>query len=530
MTRVAPARSPPSLPMTHRPAPRCGGHWPAPGTANRSTRVRRPRCCTPAATTWTGCSAYAGRTRDAGLAAAGRPGVITYSRKVFIPLTRLCRDRCGYCTFATVPGRLDSPYLSAGRGARHRPPGCRPRLQGSPVHPRRPPRGQVGRGPRLARRQRVRRHALLRPGHGHPGAGGDRPAAAPQPRRADLARLPAAQAGRAVHGHDARDHRGPAVHRAGRPALRQPGQGPGGPAAGAGGRRPLLGPVHHGHPHRHRGDPRRARRVAVRHPPGRPGVRRHPGSHRAELPRQAGHQDARGPGRGTGRPGGDDRRGPAGARPVRPDPGAAEPHRRPVRPDPGGRDRRLGRRVAAHPGPRQPGAAVAADRGAGPPHAGRGDAARRTAHDLPRVPARAVARPAAGRARGRARRPGDRAGPRGRRPARPAVAGARRRLGRVVRPHRPARHDRHDRADHRPPRRLRRGVRRLGRGGHPDRPGGAPGERGPGAAAARGGRGPARGRSAIPPGSPTRRRWPCSTPTARNSTPSPRWPTPCAAT
>jgi len=55
---------------------------------------------------------YAGRARDVGLTAAGRPGVITYSRKVFIPLTRLCRDRCGYCTFATVPGRLDSPYLS----------------------------------------------------------------------------------------------------------------------------------------------------------------------------------------------------------------------------------------------------------------------------------------------------------------------------------------------------------------------------------------------------------------------------------
>jgi FO synthase len=55
---------------------------------------------------------HASRVRDAGLAAAGRPGVITYSRKVFIPLTRLCRDRCGYCTFATVPGRLESPYLS----------------------------------------------------------------------------------------------------------------------------------------------------------------------------------------------------------------------------------------------------------------------------------------------------------------------------------------------------------------------------------------------------------------------------------
>ncbi len=54
---------------------------------------------------------YASRTRDAGLEAAGRPGIITYSRKVFIPLTRLCRDRCGYCTFATVPHKVHSAYL-----------------------------------------------------------------------------------------------------------------------------------------------------------------------------------------------------------------------------------------------------------------------------------------------------------------------------------------------------------------------------------------------------------------------------------
>ncbi len=54
---------------------------------------------------------YASRTRDAGLESANRPGIITYSRKVFIPLTRLCRDRCGYCTFATVPHRLDHLYL-----------------------------------------------------------------------------------------------------------------------------------------------------------------------------------------------------------------------------------------------------------------------------------------------------------------------------------------------------------------------------------------------------------------------------------
>jgi FO synthase len=37
---------------------------------------------------------------------------ITYSPKVFIPLTMLCRDRCGYCTFAKAPARIDSPYLT----------------------------------------------------------------------------------------------------------------------------------------------------------------------------------------------------------------------------------------------------------------------------------------------------------------------------------------------------------------------------------------------------------------------------------
>jgi FO synthase len=36
---------------------------------------------------------------------------MTFSPKVFIPLTMLCRDRCGYCTFAKAPARLTSPYL-----------------------------------------------------------------------------------------------------------------------------------------------------------------------------------------------------------------------------------------------------------------------------------------------------------------------------------------------------------------------------------------------------------------------------------
>ncbi|WP_082950368.1 MULTISPECIES: bifunctional FO biosynthesis protein CofGH [unclassified Mycobacterium] len=55
--------------------------------------------------------ASAARVRDAGLASAGRRGPggghpITYSRKVFIPVTHLCRDTCHYCTFVTVPGKL----------------------------------------------------------------------------------------------------------------------------------------------------------------------------------------------------------------------------------------------------------------------------------------------------------------------------------------------------------------------------------------------------------------------------------------
>jgi FO synthase len=38
---------------------------------------------------------------------------VTYSPKVFIPLTMLCRDKCGYCTFAKPPAHLEAPYLTA---------------------------------------------------------------------------------------------------------------------------------------------------------------------------------------------------------------------------------------------------------------------------------------------------------------------------------------------------------------------------------------------------------------------------------
>ncbi len=61
--------------------------------------------------------ASAARVRDAGLTSAGRRGAtgrlpVSYSPKVFVPVTHLCRDTCHYCTFVTVPGRL----RAAGRG------------------------------------------------------------------------------------------------------------------------------------------------------------------------------------------------------------------------------------------------------------------------------------------------------------------------------------------------------------------------------------------------------------------------------
>lgn len=42
-------------------------------------------------------------TAAAALRDQGHPSTITFSPKVFIPLTRLCRDTCGYCTFAQGP-------------------------------------------------------------------------------------------------------------------------------------------------------------------------------------------------------------------------------------------------------------------------------------------------------------------------------------------------------------------------------------------------------------------------------------------
>ena len=51
--------------------------------------------------------AHAAEIRD-----RGHGSLVTYSPKVFIPLTQLCRDVCHYCTFAKVPGKVVAPYLT----------------------------------------------------------------------------------------------------------------------------------------------------------------------------------------------------------------------------------------------------------------------------------------------------------------------------------------------------------------------------------------------------------------------------------
>ncbi|MGD0505839.1 MAG: 5-amino-6-(D-ribitylamino)uracil--L-tyrosine 4-hydroxyphenyl transferase CofH [Steroidobacteraceae bacterium] len=72
----------------------------------------------PATTAWASAQALkaasftdlahrAGALRDSGYGT-----LVSYSPKVFLPLTQLCRDSCHYCTFAQAPRRLKSPYLS----------------------------------------------------------------------------------------------------------------------------------------------------------------------------------------------------------------------------------------------------------------------------------------------------------------------------------------------------------------------------------------------------------------------------------
>ena len=305
--------------------------------------------------------AVAARVRDAGLVAAGRPGVVTYSPKVFIPVTRLCRDRCHYCTFVTVPGKLAARRT------------CVPTR--SSRSPRRAPRWAAWR--RCSRSATGRRTAGPRPGSGWT-------------RAATTRRSPTS--GRWRSGC----WRRPGCCRTSTPGVMSWEEmnrlKPVAPSMGM-----MLettstrlfetkGEAHHGSPDK---DP--AVRLRVLEDAGRLSVpftsgllvgigetlaeradtifalranarrlRRAAGSDRPELPGQAGHRDATHrrpaaggvPRRDRGHP---DRDGPQDARPGPAQPGLAGGVHRAAR----RRRRRLGWRLPAHPRPREPRAPLA---------------------------------------------------------------------------------------------------------------------------------------------------------------------------
>ena len=275
------------------------------------------------------------------------------------PPDQLCRDRCGYCTFAKPPARLDvavpraptrcSAIARAGAGA-----GC---SRGA-VHPGRAAGGALPGGRGMAGRARLRLDRRL-PGRRVPARASTRPGCSPTPTRARCTadELPRLRPVSAVAGDDDRDA---ATAELGLPTAASPDKTPARRLATLEAAGELGDPVHHRHPGRHRRDPGRPPRRSgrdrrVSHRATRPRA----GGHRPELPAQAGHRHAPRPTRA--RP--DEYLWSiAAARlmlpPDDPPAGAAEPVRR-LRVAARRRHRRLGRRVAGHRRPRQPGAALA---------------------------------------------------------------------------------------------------------------------------------------------------------------------------
>ncbi len=212
---------------------------------------------------------------------------VTFSPKVFIPLTMLCRDKCGYCTFAQPPARLEAPFLTpdqvlaiarAGAAA-----GCHEAL----FTLGRAPRASVPRRRRVARRERLRVDDRLPRRDGPHGHRRDRPA-------------PPRERGRAVHrgarraacrvrepGDDDR-----VTPRRSRLPSRLTRQDAGAAPGDARRRGRAAHPVHDRHPRRHRREPGRPRgrargdrRVTSQ---ARPRAR----GDRPELPAEARHRDA----------------------------------------------------------------------------------------------------------------------------------------------------------------------------------------------------------------------------------------------
>ena len=267
--------------------------------------------------------ASAARVRDAGLTTSNRRGPngrlpVSYSRKVFIPVTHLCRDTCHYCTFVTVPGKLRAQGLGmfmepdeildvARRGAEL---GCKEALFTLGDQPEarwdeaRQWLDERGYDSTLdyvrAMAIRVLEETGLLP-HLNPGV----------MTWSELSRLkPVAP----VDGHDAGNHLASPVRDERAGPLRQSGQGPRGPVAHTGRRRATVDSFHHRPAGRHRRDADRARRDHARDPQVAQGIRARSRSDRAELPCQRSHRDGVDARHRYRRLPGDGRRVPPGAR------------------------------------------------------------------------------------------------------------------------------------------------------------------------------------------------------------------------
>ena len=221
---------------------------------------------------------------------------VTFSPKVFIPLTMLCRDRCGYCTFAKPPARLDAPVPHARRRARDRAAGRRARLPRGAVHARRGARGALPARGRVARRARVRLDGRL-PRRRRAGACSTRPACSPTPtparsRRPSSTRLRAVSPSQGMMIETLADP----PRRARRPAPRRARQDARTPARHARRRRP--GRASRSPPASSSASARRAPSASTRWSRSRDAhaaPRSRAGGDRPELPAEAGHRDAHAP-------------------------------------------------------------------------------------------------------------------------------------------------------------------------------------------------------------------------------------------
>ena len=104
--------------------------------------------------------------------------IVSYSRKVFIPLTHLCRDYCGYCTFRADPSPHRPALYDSGRGSGGRATRRACRLQGGAVQSRRSAGTDFRGSSEFPSAARPFTHARLSRGHDGTRAGKDRIASA----------------------------------------------------------------------------------------------------------------------------------------------------------------------------------------------------------------------------------------------------------------------------------------------------------------------------------------------------------------